>query len=108
MRPWEWVGEPGRGRTLCSIESSPHQAFSSFCPVALLSGHLRALALVFTVDRERLHVDGMCVAGLGPSPVHGAGSPAFLSTASEINSWVWAGLFGWEWWSPRSLIVPIN
>jgi hypothetical protein len=105
MRSWEWVGELGRRWTLCSIESSPHQVSSSFCascsavqpppgPCACFHSGLRELARAWHV----------CAQGLGC----GGGDCCFSFHTSEINSWVWVGLFGWEWWSLRSFIVPIS
>lgn len=67
--------------------------------MALLSSHLLAPGVC-------LHVCGMCVAGVGLGV--GRGGPAFLSTAQEINSWVWSRLFILEPWSLKSLIVTLN
>lgn len=106
MSGWESRAESGLCVQQRALDTRP---FLASVLVALLSSHLQALVFVFTVNPERLHMHGMCVAALGPRPsCVGVGSPAFLSTASEINSWVWAGLLGWEGWSLRSLIVPIN
>lgn len=65
-RPWSgWESRASAG-TLCSIESSPHQVSSRPCALWLCCLAIsRPLWFVFRVDQERLHVCGMCGAGVG-------------------------------------------
>lgn len=92
----EWVGEQSRRRTLCSIERSPHQDFSGFRAYGFVVPRLLAPGVC-------PHQCGLCVAWGGPGV--GRAGPAFLSTAQEINSWVWSRLF-WSGGPRRALLLP--